>query len=421
MKTPFLYIFIITSAITLSGALNLNASPSSAEERNDSSEKIASASAAGETQKLLSEEILSQLDLLEISDLLEINGQYNKKRFLNSQKGLVPDDYLAAAEEKVNQQLDKQKNRNIKTQIAYQAYELLSDKMSSISTNELRSYLAEQLDSFQTINIYTPTSGWESNHLLRFKRTQKLFHFVANNDPNLLAMIPHFEKHLTTNTTGSLYLAVGGLIKTGTNGYPILMNAMTNQSIGLQSVILQGFAEYFCQPLKTPFIKEKTIFPLWEDDYPKADPGHLHKKALQYLQNPPDNPFSEDDPCWLPCEARNSIAHCSAIIILKSIQHDLKSTEQIITALALYDPDPIVRCTALQAIQSASSTPQSLFSRNLRSQLTQIANDEKELSSIRYRAKSMLIHPYRWNPEISHPTSYPTFCYPFYGTYIFIP
>lgn len=143
MKTPFLYIFIITSAITLSGALNLNASPSSAEERNDSSEKIASASAAGETQKLLSEEILSQLDLLEISDLLEINGQYNKKRFLNSQKGLVPDDYLAAAEEKVNQQLDKQKNRNIKTQRAYQAYELLSDKMSSISTNELRSYLAE--------------------------------------------------------------------------------------------------------------------------------------------------------------------------------------------------------------------------------------------------------------------------------------
>ncbi len=318
MKTPFLYIFIITSAITLSGALNLNASPSSAEERNDSSEKIASSSAGGETRKLLSEEILSQLDLLEISDLLEINSQYNKKRFLNSQKGLVPDDYLAAAEEKVNQQLDKQKNRNIKTQRAYQAYELLSDKMSSISTNELCSYLAEQLDSFQTINIYTPTSGWESNHLLHFKRTQKLFHFVANNDPNLLAMIPHFEKHLTTNTTGSLYLAVEGLIKTGTNGYPILMNAMTNQSIGLQSVILQGFAEYFCQPLKTPFIKEKTILPLWEDDYPKADPGSLHEKALQYLQNPPDNPFSEEDPYWLPCEARNSIAHCSAIIILKS-------------------------------------------------------------------------------------------------------
>ena len=61
------------------------------------------------------------------------------------------------------------------------------------------------------------------------------------------------------------------------------------------------------------------------------------------------------------------------------------------------------------------------FQQKLESVLAQIANDEKELSSIRYRAKSMLIHPYRWNPEISHPTSYPTFCYPFYGTYIFIP
>ena len=274
-------------------------------------------------QTLLSEEVLALLDAQQIQQLPSFKFRARHKEHPEIQS-------------RIEMSLIPETLSN-----SFTAYLQLFDKFSHISTNDLCSYLAAEMDAL-TSDIYTPITSWETDKFLRFKRAQKLFHFVDYNDSDLLAMIPHFEKHLSTN--GSFYLAVGGLLRTTTNGFPLLIKALDNESLGIQASILQALAN------------NKIVSQVSQ----MRNDTELLEKSIHYLQTPPVNPFSSEDPHWLQNEIWIRTIRCAAISLLSQQENEIELSYNLIVDTAFNDPDPIIRCAALKILNRIGSRNPSL-------------------------------------------------------------
>ena len=354
----FVCIFICVGVCTGCKPVSQDKSP----EQTSLEKTTISSSASNSIQTLLSSDIVDKLDSLDVKNLTLYNFYF---RFSHNK-------HIKSSIARLK------KVENLKN--SFEAYQELCDKFSGISTNDLCSYLAAEMDAL-TSDIYTPITSWETDKFLRFKRAQKLFHFVDYNDSNLLAMIPHFEKHLTTN--GSLYLAIGGLFKTTTNGYPHLIKALDNESIGIQSSILQTIANNF---ILNKLDKNSVLV--------------LLKKSRQYLKNPPTNPFPAEDPHWLQTEAWIQGARCAAFRILFLYYEDSVDASNLLIETALHEADPIIRGEALKEMRGciaqyelSSSEEQKKFIMPPEDAVNMIISNPQDPPLIRYMAQLVLF----WN------------------------
>lgn len=350
-------------------------------------------------QTLLSEEVLALLDAQQIQQLpsFKFNARYKEHPEIQRriEMSLIPETLSNS----------------------FTAYLQLFDKFSHISTNDLCSYLAAEMDAL-TSDIYTPITSWETDKLLRFRRAQKLFHFVDDfRDPNFLGMIPHFEKHLTTN--GSLYLAIGGLLLTGTNGVDILCKALDNESLGIQSTVLQAFDILYFSNGPTGMYTEEQLEILFE-------------KATQYLKNPPANPFSPEDPHWIQNEIWIRAARCASLDLVIDrlfFVGDPIELWNLIQELALDDSDPIIRMAALKQIESLKRLAYEQYKEKILISPDTVLNEirtarDEEYPFVRYLAQQVsLSRSYKnWRYlNLENPLEYSLYYYQFPGEQIITP
>ncbi len=381
----FVCIFICVGVCTGCKPVSQDKSP----EQTSLEKTTISSSASNSIQTLLSSDIVDKLDSLDVKNLTLYNFYF---RFSHNK-------HIKSSIARLK------KVENLKN--SFEAYQEPCDKFSGISTNDLCSYLAAEMDAL-TSDIYTPITSWETDKFLRFKRAQKLFHFVDYNDSDLLAMIPHFEKHLSTN--GSFYLAVGGLLRTTTNGFPLLIKALDNESLGIQASILQALAN------------NKIVSQVSQ----MRNDTELLEKSIHYLQTPPVNPFSSEDPHWLQNEIWIRTIRCAAISLLSQQENEIELSYNLIVDTAFNDPDPIIRCAALKILNRIGSRNPSLSEKTglkitPNEVFNQVITNPKELPFIRYYAQNIVLDIPLKIPEVIEPMSVPEWYYQFPDEKTFIP
>ena len=357
----FVCIFICVGVCTGCKPVSQDKSP----EKTSLEKTTISSSASNSIQTLLSSDIVDKLDSLDVKNLTLYNFYF---RFSHNK-------HIKSSIARLK------KVENLKN--SFEAYQELCDKFSGISTNDLCSYLAAEMDAL-TSDIYTPITSWETDKFLRFKRAQKLFHFVDYNDSDLLAMIPHFEKHLSTN--GSFYLAVGGLLRTTTNGFPLLIKALDNESLGIQASILQALAN------------NKIVSQVSQ----MRNDTELLEKSIHYP------------------------IRCAAISLLSQQENEIELSYNLIVDTAFNDPDPIIRCAALKILNRIGSRNPSLSEKTglkitPNEVFNQVITNPKELPFIRYYAQNIVLDIPLKIPEVIEPMSVPEWYYQFPDEKTFIP
>lgn len=364
MTTKFFSIIFAICLLIFAGVYGFCVFALDSKKEDYSGKQIISSSTNNTVLEVLSAETLAELDSLDLQTLSLFKSCAHLRNY-SVIKEAIAEAELAGAE------------KIVPLENAFSTYQKLYNKFTHISTNDLCSYLAAEMDEL-TSDIYTPVTSWETDKLMRFRRAQKLFHFVDYNDSNLLAMIPHFEKHLTTN--GSLYLAIGGLFKTTTNGYPHLIKALDNESIGIQSSILQTIANNF---ILNKLDKNSVLV--------------LLKKSRQYLKNPPTNPFPAEDPHWLQTEAWIQGARCAAFRILFLYYEDSVDASNLLIETALHEANPIIRGEALKEMRGciaqyelSSSEERKKFIMPPEDAVNMIISNPQDPPLIRYMAQLVL-------------------------------